>query len=266
MQVNDNPISVLGVPFHATTLEDTLHDLYHAAREEKQIFCATPNPEICLEAQKDSHFRKLLNKTQVSLPDGFGILWAARYTSGKSSLLRWFWTLLTPGKTLKESPLPERVTGSDVVRELTAQHKELKYFLLGASQEVNEKLSKKLRDQGVQVVGNYSGTDTQEMEAVIRPMIDASEAQVLFVAFGAPRQERWIERNLKELKSVRVAMGIGGAFDFLAGKRKRAPKWMQRWGLEWLFRLIIEPRRVKRIFNATVVFPIRVYVDHRRGS
>jgi N-acetylglucosaminyldiphosphoundecaprenol N-acetyl-beta-D-mannosaminyltransferase len=266
MQIESKIYQILGVPFHATTLAETLHDLYHSAREEKQIFCATPNPEICLAAQKDKGFKKLLHQTQLSLADGFGILWAARYTSGKSSLLRWIWTLLTPGKTLKDSPLPERVTGSDVVRELTSKHKDLKYFLLGASQEVNEKLTKKLRKQGVDVVGNYSGTDSEKLEPIIRSMIDASEAQVLFVAFGAPRQERWIDRNLKELKTVKVAMGIGGAFDFLAGKRKRAPKWMQRWGLEWLFRLIIEPRRVKRIFNATVVFPVKVYLEHREGS
>jgi N-acetylglucosaminyldiphosphoundecaprenol N-acetyl-beta-D-mannosaminyltransferase len=262
--MNKQTISILDVPFHPTTLSKTLDEISRAATGKKQIFCATPNPEICLAAKSDASFRKLLHKTDLSLADGFGILWAARYTSGKSSLIRWVFTLLTPGQTLRHSPLPERVTGSDVVRELCSQHKKLKYFLLGASPEVNEKLTKKLKKNDVNIVGNFSGDDSEKLEPIIRSMINASEAQVLFVAFGAPRQEQWIHRNLSQIKTVKVAMGIGGAFDFLAGKRKRAPKWMQRWGLEWLYRLIIEPRRMRRIFNATVVFPVKVYLDHRR--
>ncbi len=257
-------VEVLGLPFHSTTLSKTLDQLALAALAEKQIFCATPNPEICLAAYSDASFRKILQNTDLSLADGFGILWAARYISGKSSFLRWIYTLLTPGKTRESSPLPERVTGSDVVKELCAQHKKLKYFLLGASVEVNEQLTKILKKQGVNIVGNYSGKDTEKLEPIIQSMINTSEAQVLFVAFGAPRQEKWIQRNLPHLKTVKVAMGIGGAFDFLAGKRKRAPKWMQDWGLEWFYRLIIEPRRIKRIFNATVLFPIRVFLEHRK--
>lgn len=259
-------VSILGVSFDKTSLKETISTLAHAAKGKDQLFCVTPNPEICLSAQKDSDFCSLLNEADLSLPDGFGILWAARYQAGRPSLFRWIWTLLTPGKTRKHSPLPHRVTGSDVVRELCHQHKDLKYFLLGASPEVNKTLSKKLRQKGVQVVGNFSGNDSKKLEPIIQSMVKSSEAEVLFVAFGAPRQEQWIKRNLAHMKSVKVAMGIGGSFDFLAGKRKRAPKWMQQWGLEWLYRLVIEPSRFKRIFNATVVFPIKVYVESRKKN
>ena len=82
--------------------------------------------------------------------------------------------------------------------------------------------------------------------------------KILFVAYGSPNQELWIAHHLHELKSVKIAMGVGGAFDFLAGERKRAPKWMQRLGLEWLFRLIQEPSRIKRIYNATIKFPLKI--------
>jgi N-acetylglucosaminyldiphosphoundecaprenol N-acetyl-beta-D-mannosaminyltransferase len=79
---------------------------------------------------------------------------------------------------------------------------------------------------------------------------------ILFVALGAPKQERWIFENLNKLESVKLAMGVGGAFDFLSGKTKRAPLWMRKIGLEWFWRLIIEPRRVKRIIDAVIVFPV----------
>lgn len=252
------------IPFHHVTLTETLEILSDKATSSSVWFCTTPNPEMCLAAWISPSFLKTLQAADLSLADGFGILWATRYLNGKRNLWRWLVTLLSPRQTRKTSVLPERVTGSDVVREMTKHHPDLKYFLLGASEEVNHSLSTQLRSKGVQVVGNYSGNDSEKLAPMICSMINASEAQVLFVAFGAPRQEQWIQKHLPELKTVRVAMGIGGAFDFLVGKRKRAPRWMQQMGLEWLFRLIIEPKRFARIFNATVVFPLQVYLRGRR--
>ena len=92
-------------------------------------------------------------------------------------------------------------------------------------------------------------------------LIKSASPDVLFVALGAPRQEKWIYDNLREIPSVKLAIGVGGAFDFISGNVKRAPKFMRRLGLEWLWRLIIQPWRVRRIFNAVIVFPILFFAS-----
>lgn len=259
-----DPLHILRVPFHRTTLTEAVHTLNQAAEKKTSgFFCVTPNPEICLQAFRNPSYLRLLQSADLSIPDGFGILWASRYLKGSKNFVRWLWTLLTPWMTLKESPLPERVTGTDVMRRFLADFPQRKVFLLGASDAVNEGLAKRLKSSRVQVVGNVSGSPAPENDRALRKMVDGSDAEVLFVAYGAPKQEQWISRNLPHLKSVRVAMGVGGAFDFLSGHRKRAPAWMRSFGLEWLYRLWVEPKRLKRIINATLVFPWVVYRHSR---
>lgn len=255
--MTDDRMNILGIPFDVVTTIEVLAWMELACHRHSKVMCVTPNPEICLTAGKNKQFLKVLNDADMSIPDGFGILWAARYLDGERGFFPWFWTLLTPWRTKKKGVFPERVTGTDVMKRFCQQSK-CKIFLLGASPEVNARLAKKLRSAGTKVVGNYSGDPSVVNEEIIRKMIDDSGAEVLFVAFGAPNQELWIARNLPKLSTVCVAMGIGGAFDFLVGKRKRAPQWMRNFGLEWLYRLCIEPRRIMRIFNATVVFPWKV--------
>ena len=114
---------------------------------------------------------------------------------------------------------------------------------------------------GLNVVGTFAGSPAVNEECNLRERIDNSGADVLFVAYGAPRQELWIARNLDKLTSVCVAVGIGGSFDFISGNVKRAPAVMRKFGLEWLFRLFVQPSRFKRIFNALIVFPCVVLKD-----
>lgn len=252
-------LNILGVPFDIITLEGTTEFLDKSCDSSRgKVFCVTPNPEICLLASNDPSYRHILKSAQLSIPDGFGILWAGRYLSGKKTFFRWLWTLLTPWQTRRSSPFPERVTGTDVMHSFCRRYLRTRIFLLGASPAVNDRLARKLIRDGVNIVGHFSGNDELSEEDGIRAMINASEAEMLFVAFGAPKQERWIDRNLPTLKTVRVAIGVGGAFDFLAGTKKRAPKALQQLGLEWFYRLIIEPKRIGRIFRATVIFPWRV--------
>ncbi len=89
-------------------------------------------------------------------------------------------------------------------------------------------------------------------------MINDKKPRILFVAYGAPKQEMWIARNLKKMPTVRLAAGIGGTFNFITGRRKRAPEWMQKIGLEWVYHLIQQPSRIKRMINASIVFPIKI--------
>ena len=254
-----NRIKILGVPFNNVTQKEALDLVLEAVKENKKFFVVTPNPEICLAAAKDAEFLSALESAQLSIPDGFGILWAARYLHGKKTIWRFLGTLVSPWLSKKYSPLKERVTGTDLMQVFCREHPRKKIFLLGASKEVNEKLSRKLIDSGVNIVGNFSGDASNKLSSIICSMINSSEAEVLFVAFGAPKQEKWIRENFRHLRTVKVAIGVGGAFDFLAGSRRRAPDWMRKTGLEWLYRLIIEPKRIKRICNAVVVFPWKVF-------
>lgn len=255
--------NVLGVRFNTVMISDVLAMCEQAIRERRRLFCVTPNPEMCLMALTNKPFASNLASADLSTPDGFGILWAARYLAGRPFLGRFFFTLLSPWKTGTQSPLKSRVSGVDIMSAFMAKFPHRKIFLLGASKSVNEELTQKLKKSGVNVVGNFSSNDSEKLAPIITAMINASEAEVLFVAFGAPKQEQWISRHFPALKTVRVAMGVGGAFDFLSGAKSRAPAWMQGLGLEWLFRLMIEPSRIKRIVRATAVFPWKVYISRK---
>ncbi len=239
-------IKILGIPFDHVTKSQALqrvidHLKSHAKSSEKTgtFFIATPNPEMLLEADRNKPFKKVLQTSHLNIADGIGILWAS--------------------KVLK-TPLPERVTGVDFMLEICAKvGKERKIFLLGAKEGVAEKVQRILQSKipGIHIVGTFSGSPAPGFEQEICTRVRASQAEILFVAFGAPKQELWLAKNLSNLPTIKVAMGIGGAFDFISGVRKRAPLGMQKMGLEWLFRLIQEPRRIKRIYNATVKFPFK---------
>ncbi|MBI5666775.1 MAG: WecB/TagA/CpsF family glycosyltransferase [Chloroflexi bacterium] len=191
----------------------------------------TINPEFVMVAQRDPNFFNILNRADLCVPDGVGLLWAARHLG---------------------HPLPERVTGSDGVPRIAERAAQTgwRLFLLGAAPGVAEKAAEVLRQQypGVTIVGTYGGSPAPEEEDAIVERVNASGADILFVAYGAPEQDKWIARNLPRLK-VAMAMGVGGSLDFIAGIVPRAPLWMQRAGLEWLFRLYLQPWRFKRMLR-----------------
>ncbi len=247
-------ISVLDIPFDRITLEEVsnlaLKKAIHA--RERSFFIATPNPEMLLEANKNPEFKKILQNTNLNIADGAGILLATRYL-------------------YKKKLLPERVTGTDLMVKIceksgkNSHDKRIKIFLLGAADGVAKKarivLEKKYHTY---IAGTYSGSPSSHDEKSIIELINAKAPDILFVAFGAPKQEMWLNRNLHRMPTVKVAMGVGGAFDFIAGVRKRAPKIMQKLSLEWFYRLIIEPSRIKRMYNAVIRFPITVIIESRK--
>jgi len=223
-------IPILGIPVHAVTMAETLAliDGYMAEPRLHQI--ATVNPEFVMAAQNDAEFRRVLAAADLCLPDGVGLLYAAR-RSGRR--------------------LPERVPGSELVYRLAerAAARGWPLFLLGAAPGVAEEAAAILGDRypGLHIAGTYAGSpDTAEDEAIVRRVND-SGATLLFVAYGAPKQDKWIARNRDALTTVRLAIGVGGSLDFITGRAVRAPRWMQRLGLEWLHRLIREPWRWRRM-------------------
>lgn len=264
-------VKILKVRFDKVTLEEATAKAISLAKAVKISQICTPNPEILLAAQKNEKYLTILNQSALNIPDGIGILWAAKYLkiteNNRSKLfkfLKWIFSLKTMIFYPKycRTVLTERVTGVDLMKTICekAAKENLKIFLLGAAEGVAEKtkliLGKKY--PGLKIVGTHSGSAKTDKEQAILSKINKSEANILFVAFGAPSQEIWIHRNLKNFRSVKLAMGVGGSFDFIAGVRKRAPVWMQKSGLEWLYRVITQPSRLKRIYNATIKFPTTI--------
>ncbi len=189
---------------------------------------ATANPEFVMLAQRDPAFRAVLERADLCMADGVGLLWAARRLG---------------------RPLPERVTGSDAVPLIAARaaRQGWRLYLLGAAPGVAERTAAILRERypGLQIAGVYAGSPADRDAPAIVARICQARADVLLVAYGAPAQDLWIARHRDEL-AVPVMMGVGGTFDHIAGVQRRAPAWLQRLGLEWLFRLVTQPRRWRR--------------------
>jgi len=228
-RIEPRGVSILGVRVHDVTYDETLHLMEGFVGQTASHLVVTLNPEIIMTAQQDEGFKHILNDASLALPDGIGLLWGSRIL----------------GK-----PLRQRVAGVDTVERLSAlsARKGYRLFLLGAPPGVAEEAARRLRDRhpGLQVSGTYAGSPGEEDEAEIVKRINATRPDFLLVAYGAPKQEKWIHRNLGVLQ-VAMAMGVGGSFDFISGRAVRAPLWMQRAGLEWLHRLYREPWRWRRM-------------------
>ncbi len=225
-------VTILGIPIDAITFAEWLDLIAQWVRAgDRAYHVCTTNPEFLMIARRDVNFRNILLRADLCVPDGVGLLWAARHVG---------------------QPLPERVTGSDglpLIAERAAREG-WSLFLLGAAPGVAEKAAAILsqRYPGLRIAGTYSGSPAPEEEDDIVRRVNTSHADLLFVAFGAPVQDKWIARNLPRL-TVHMAMGIGGAFDFVAGVIPRAPLWMRRAGLEWLYRLYLQPSRLGRMMR-----------------
>lgn len=224
-------VSVLGLPVSVITFERWLDQIAEWVQGEHVRHVCTINPEMVMIARRDPIFRVILERADLTVPDGVGLLWAARRLG---------------------TPLPERVTGSDGVPLIAqrAARDGWRLFFLGAAEGVATRAADVLRQRypGVQIVDTVSGSPAPPDEDALVARINASGADILFVAYGAPEQDKWIARNLPRLK-VRMAMGVGGSFDFVAGVIPRAPEQMRRLGLEWLYRLYLQPWRIKRMLR-----------------
>jgi N-acetylglucosaminyldiphosphoundecaprenol N-acetyl-beta-D-mannosaminyltransferase len=197
----------------------------------------TLNPEIVMRARRDPGLRAAIASAALVTADGVGIVWALRLAGAR---------------------VPERVTGVDLARALLARAAEAgagpgaehgyDAFLLGAGYGVAEAAARALtaRIPGARIAGVWEGDPRPAGDAEAVARVWASGARLLLVAYGAPAQELWIARNLDALPGV-VAIGAGGALDMIAGRTPRAPRWLRGAGLEWLYRLALEPSRWRRM-------------------
>lgn len=214
-----NKINLLGVGISNLSRREVLEYIVkNLQKKGKKYYIVTPNPEMIVLANEDKEYKNVLNMANLALPDGIGVVWAAK---------------------LLAKPLKERIAGVDLVdllsKEVSKQPITVGY--LGGRRGVAERTAECLREKypGLKVV--FTGEDLKKGEKL--------KCDVLFVAFGSPKQEFWMSKNLSKL-DIKVAIGVGGAFDFISGRVARAPKWVQDLGLEWLFRLIVQPWRIKR--------------------
>lgn len=229
MQIK-KPVKILGVPVHPLTMNESVTVLEEKLRKKEQAFVVTANAEIIMMCQQDKEYNNIVSEqADLVLPDGAGAVWAGRYLGNE---------------------VPERVAGFDLYNQLLklSADKGYKAYFFGGAPGVAEAAKNKAEElyPGVQIVGCRNGYFTEaEEEAIIKEINDAAP-DMLFVALGAPKQEKWLVKYRNQLKP-RVLMGIGGSFDVLAGKMERAPKWMQEASLEWAFRLYKQPSRFMRM-------------------
>lgn len=233
-------IDILGVKVDSVTMAQAVAQVESYMDEKKNVLIATANAEMIMRATHDTELKDILNDAALVVPDGAGTVWAAHHLGFE---------------------MPERVAGYDLAQELMriAPSKKQKVFFFGSAPGVAEKAKAKAEElyPGIEVVGTRDGYFKPEDEAAIIAEIKAAQPDLLLVALGVPKQEKWLHAHLQEL-NVPVSIGVGGTLDVMAGVMKRAPYWMQKAKLEWLFRGLLQPKRAGRLM-ALPKFVLKVH-------
>lgn len=226
----EEQVDMFGVPIACIGMEKALARVEQFVRERSPHMIVTSDSTGIVRAHDDPEFQHILRTADMVTADGRGVVWMARVLG---------------------LPMRERVSGVDMMDRICALAAQRGYsvYLLGGQPGVAEEAAGAIQSRypGLRVAGTHHGYFTPEQERGVVQTIAEARPDILFVAFGAPRQEKWIRQHQAEL-AVPVAIGVGGSFDVLAGRVKRAPVWMQRAGLEWLYRAFREPKRVPRLW------------------
>ena len=234
--------TLLGVPIDPLSEAEAAEWVARALLEGRPRLVISVNPERIMQAGRDPEFAAILRRADLALADGAGVLWAARRLG---------------------HPLPGRVAGVDFVTALAARgaHEGWRFFFLGGAPGVAEAAGRVLRERypGFTLAGTHAGSADPGSDPVTTQAVRSSGAQLLFLAYGAAAEEAWLARNLPGSGAI-VGMGVGGTFDFISGRARRAPRWMRERGLEWLHRLRHEPWRWRRML-ALPRFVLRVMRD-----
>lgn len=224
-------VNILGVEVDSLTMSQAVEKCEDLISQRIPSMVATANAEMIMRATKDEELKSILNRASLVVPDGAGTVWAAHHLGCK---------------------MPERVAGFDLAQEILklAPAKNQRIFFFGSAPGVAEKAKIKAENlyPNVQIVGCRDGFFKPEDESEIVETIKKSRPDVLFVALGVPKQEKFLAHHLKDL-NVPLSIGVGGTFDVMAGVMKRAPEWMQKAKLEWLFRGLMQPSRAGRLMS-----------------
>ena len=224
-------IHILDVAFDVVTMEDAIEKVRGFSQVEGQHIICTPNPEIVMQAQEDAVLMNILKAADLVIPDGIGVVWASRYSEAK---------------------LPERVAGYDLTQRIFQEIENTDYtvYFFGGAPGVSLAAAKKMEGKypHLKIVGGHNGYFDEKEEKKILYDIKKLSPSILLVGLGAPKQEKWIYDNIR-LTTAKVAIGIGGSFDVMSGKTKRAPKIFCKLGLEWFYRLLKQPSRFMRMLR-----------------
>jgi len=236
-------ITILDVKIDSVSFKEALEKVQSLIKKGKRSFIITLNPEMIIAAQKDSEFREIVNDADLVTPDGYGLMLAARFLG---------------------QPLKERVTGVDLTWALLklAEEREYRVFLLGGATGVAKKAAENIKRVHPRIkFAGISSVDPDDKD--IFDTISHAKPDILFVAYGAPKQEKFINSLIHPVSNLefrisdlpKLSIGIGGTLDYIAGIVSYAPRWVRWLGLEWLYRLFTEPKRFNRIITATIRFP-----------
>jgi len=246
-----NKTIILGVQIDDLSLTQVMEKVDHFLHSEKQMRIFTPNPEICLKAADDDEYRHVLNNAELCIPDGFGLKLGAKIFGEK---------------------LINRVTGVDLTKAILDKYqkeeKGIRVYILTLDISLTKKsdLEQLFKQKYSNIQFRNSIVTKEDYLNCDKNLNDILEfaPQIIFVCLGAPRQEIWISKYLKTLSSVKIALGVGGTFDFFTGKIKRAPEILRKLGMEWFYRLYQEPKRLNRIKNATADFLLKCHEWDKR--
>ena len=237
-------VNILGVDVDAVTMAEAVDVVRRDMDTRAGVMVATANAEMLMRATHDEELRRILNASALVVPDGAGTVWAARHLG---------------------HAMPERVAGYDLAQELLrcAPAEGRRVYFFGSAPGVAEKAKAKAEQlyPGIEIVGVRNGFFSPADNAAIIAEIRAARPDLLLVALGVPKQEKWIAAHLAEL-DVPVAIGVGGTLDVMAGVMKRAPLWMQKAKLEWLFRGLMQPKRAGRLL-ALPKFVLKVHASRK---
>ncbi len=226
MELLGEKVDILGVKIDAVNLILACQKINHWIKERRKVYICVAPVSTIVECRRDQVYGKIINEADMVTPDGMPLVWLGRLRGHKDM---------------------QRTYGPDLMLAL-CQEAGLKHFLYGASEVVLERLQEKLKEYfpSVNIVGHHAPTFSQEVAVESPEIIDrinASQADIVWVALGSPKQDFWMHRHRGRLNAP-VMIGVGAAFDFLAGVKPQAPRWVQRIGMEWFFRLCCEPKRL----------------------
>jgi N-acetylglucosaminyldiphosphoundecaprenol N-acetyl-beta-D-mannosaminyltransferase len=239
-----NKVDIFGVNVDSLTMQEAVEQVEQFIEARKPVLVATANAEMLMRATYDEELKEILNGAAMVTPDGAGTVWAAHHLG---------------------FAMPERVAGYDLAQNLMAEASQRgqKVFFFGPAPGVAEKAKAKAEQlyPGIEICGVRNGYFKEADEPAIIEEIKAAKPDILLAALGVPKQEKWLWKYKDEL-GVPVSIGVGGTLDVMAGVMKRAPRWMQKAKLEWLFRGMLQPKRAGRLM-ALPKFVLKVHASKR---
>lgn len=242
--MSQKKVAILDVNVDSVKMTEAIDIVENLMAAQEPSFIATANAEMIMMADQDEELKSILNHADLVVPDGAGTVWAARHLG---------------------VAMPERVAGYDLTQHLLARAPQTnrRVFFFGSAPGVADKAKIKAEAEypGIQIVGVRDGYFKKEQEQEIIDQIKNAHPDLLLAALGVPKQEKWLYEHLQEL-NVPVSIGVGGTLDVMAGVMKRAPLWMQKAKLEWLFRGLLQPKRMGRLM-ALPRFVIKVYAQKK---